>query len=296
MNNQHLTQDLNALSLFVELAQSLNITRSAQKLGYSKAYVSQKLKQLESQLNVKLIERSTRHMQLTESGRELYDEIAPSFVLISEALERLEAQQQKPRGVLRISAPVEFGQYLSQHVLGDFLALYPEIVIELDLTPERRELLSDRFDLLVRVGEVEDSSYIYRKIFETRMGLFAAPQTAQQIQKLRDIKAFKWIASGKEAALLGEAHPLLREQGPTAMVCTNLTARKQVIASNLGVGLLPCFIFQDAIRKGEIVQVLPEVQSPPIPFGFIYASKKYTPLKIRCFVDFVRQQIQNALS
>lgn len=289
------TPDFNELYLFAQIVKTLNMTQTAENLGYSKAHVSQKLKQLESRLNLKLIERSTRHMQLTEMGRELYNDIAPSFELISQAVERIEANQQKPKGVLRISAPVEFGQYLSQNLLGEFLALYPDIVIDLDLTPDRRELLSDQLDLLVRVGEVQDSSYIYRKIFETQMGVFAAPQQAHRIQKIRDVKTFKWIASGQEAALLGSEHPILNELGKTVMVCKNLTARKQLIANGVGIGLLPCFIFQKELESGEIIQVLPEVHSQNIPFGFIYASKKYTPLKIKHFVQFVVEKIGQTL-
>lgn len=285
-------RDFNELYLFAHIVKTLNITQTAQQLGFSKAYVSQKLKQLESHLNVKLLERSTRNMQLTEMGRELYNAISPSFTLISEAVERLEANQEKPKGVLKISAPIEFGQYLSQNILGDFLALYPDILIELDLTPDRRDLLSDHFDLLVRVGEVKDSSYIYRKIFETQMGIFSAPQYAHRIQKVRDIKTFNWIASGQEKVLLGQAHPLFNALGKTVMVCKNLTARKEFIANGVGIGLLPCFIFQKEIEKGEIIQVLPKIHSQNIPFGFIYASNKYTPPKIKHFVHFVIQKVQ----
>lgn len=284
-------QDFDQLYVFTHIVKTLNITQSAKQLGRSKAHLSQSLKQLESRLQVKLIERSTRKLQLTERGRELYTDISGPFAEITLALERLEAQQQKPKGRLRISAPIEFGHYLSQRVLGDFLALYPDISIDLDLTPDRRDLLSDALDLLVRVGPVQDSRLIYRKIFDAHMGVFCAPQHVHRLQRLQDVGAFKWIAAGQEAELLGPEHPLLAAQGPTVLVCKNLTARKHLIADGVGIGLLPGFIFPQEIQRGEIVQVLPGVQSAPIPFGFIYASQQYTPPKIKHFVDFVIERI-----
>ncbi|MGV3526611.1 MAG: LysR family transcriptional regulator [Candidatus Sericytochromatia bacterium] len=283
--------DFDQLYVFTHIAKSLNITQSAKQLGCSKAHVSQSLKQLESRLQVKLIERSTRKLLLTERGHALYTDMSDAFAQIIQAVERLEAQQEKPKGRLRISAPIEFGHYLSQRVLGDFLARYPDVSIDLDLTPDRRDLLGDGLDLLVRVGPVQDSQLIYRKIFDAHMGVFCAPQHVHRLQRLQDVGAFKWIAAGQEAELLGPEHPLLAAQGPTVMVCKNLTARKHLIADGVGIGLLPGFIFTQEIQRGEIVQVLPDVQSAPIPFGFIYASQQYTPLKIRYFVDFVVERI-----
>lgn len=280
------------LYLFTQIVKTMNITQTAARLGYSKAFVSKQLKQLERDLNVQLFERSTRKMRLTEIGQELYADIAPAMEQIQRSLARIEARKQKPQGVLRISAPVEFGQYLSQAVLPTFVQQYPHIWIDLELSPDKKELLSEHFDLLVRVGEVQDSSYIYRKIMDAHMGLFCAPQYAQRLKKIEDIRAFPWIAAGNEESLLGPGHRALDEIGPTVMLCRNLTSRMHMIASGAGIGLLPAFIFQAEILRGQIVPVLPEICSHPIPFGFIYAPQQYTPLKTKVFVEFVLAKLR----
>ena len=283
--------DLELMGLFATVVEQGSFTSAAELLGMPKSSVSQKISRLESQLGVRLLQRTTRRLSLTPQG-EVYVEQCRALLALARsanlAMARLRAA---PAGRVRITAPEATGTLLLGRILAEFRALYPEVVLELTLSDEQLDLVGEGYDLALRAAPLKDSSLICRRIGQVARHLVAAPAylaahgMPQQLSEL-----------GRYACLVHSAMPVwpLQEGGwrpQGACVSNSLLALREMALHDGGVALLPHHVCEGDLAAGRLQKVLPDQPIPANPFYLIYPSREHLAPALRTLMDFVAERL-----
>lgn len=285
---------IETLFYFTKVAQHMNITKAADELDVSKSVVSRALKELESTVGVSLIERNTRNMRLTDEGQRLYAQLFPAFERIETAFSGFQSSSISASGTIRLSGPVEFSQYLATHIIPSFRQLHPDIEVLIQSTPERKDLVKDKLDLVIRSGLQSDSSYHFRKIVTVSLKVFASQKFAPKTTNI-PINLVPWVRSENGKIMLrknGDAQPQPFYPGSTLSIADNLTVRKNLILNSDAVTLLPAFIFQQEIDSGLIKQVYKDYQSEDVSIYFLFGEKELMPIRTRLFIEYVCEHFE----
>lgn len=283
--------ELELMGLFATVVEQGSFTGAAELLGMPKSSVSQKISRLESQLGVRLLQRTTRRLSLTPQG-EVYVEQCRALLALARsanlAMARLRAA---PAGRVRITAPEATGTLLLGRILAEFRALYPEVVLELTLCDEQLELVGEGYDLALRAAPLKDSSLICRRIGQVPRHLVAAPAylaahgMPQQLSEL-----------GRYACLVHTSLPVwpLQEGGwrpQGACISNSLLALRELAINEGGIALLPHHVCEGDLASGRLQKVLPELAVPPNPFYLIYPSREHLAPALRSLMDFVAERL-----
>ncbi|MBQ4680755.1 LysR family transcriptional regulator [Aeromonas dhakensis] len=279
------------MGLFATVVEQGSFTGAAELLGMPKSSVSQKISRLESQLGVRLLQRTTRRLSLTPQG-EVYVEQCRALLALARsanlAMARLRAA---PAGRVRITAPEATGTLLLGRILAEFRALYPEVVLELTLCDEQLDLVGEGYDLALRAAPLKDSSLICRRIGQVPRHLVAAPAylaaygMPQQLSEL-----------GRYACLVHTSLPVwpLQEGGwrpQGACISNSLLALRELAINEGGIALLPHHVCEGDLASGRLQKVLPELAVPPNPFYLIYPSREHLAPALRSLMDFVAERL-----
>ena len=271
------------------LAQQGSYTAAAARLGVSKAAVSQRVAELERAAKVTLVQRTTRSVRLTEAGQRLVDDTRASFEQIAQSFEQVRDLAEQPSGLLRVTAPVALARQQLMPLLTEFLRLHPQVRIELDMADRLRSLATEGFDLAIRHTERAPDTHVAWTLCDTtsvlvatkaylrRAGAPAAPADLQQHNCLhyprsQDIPVWSFTPAH---ATVGRETVSVPVRG--SLSANNSEALREAALAGAGVALLPDFSAQEALRKGQLVQVLPDWQ---VDGGFgrhIFAIRPYTP-------------------
>lgn len=283
--------ELELMGLFATVVEQGSFTGAAELLGMPKSSVSQKISRLESQLGVRLLQRTTRRLSLTPQG-EVYVEQCRALLALARsanlAMARLRAA---PAGRVRITAPEATGTLLLGRILAEFRALYPEVVLELTLCDEQLDLVGEGYDLALRAAPLKDSSLICRRIGQVPRHLVAAPAylaahgMPQQLSEL-----------GRYACLVHTSLPVwpLQEGGwrpQGACLSNSLLALRELAINEGGIALLPHHVCEGDLASGRLQKVLPELAVPPNPFYLIYPSREHLAPALRSLMDFVAERL-----
>ncbi|MEV3807271.1 LysR family transcriptional regulator [Aeromonas dhakensis] len=283
--------ELELMGLFATVVEHGSFTGAAELLGMPKSSVSQKISRLESQLGVRLLQRTTRRLSLTPQG-EVYVEQCRALLALARsanlAMARLRAA---PAGRVRITAPEATGTLLLGRILAEFRALYPEVVLELTLCDEQLDLVGEGYDLALRAAPLKDSSLICRRIGQVPRHLVAAPAylaahgMPQQLSEL-----------GRYACLVHTSLPVwpLQEGGwrpQRACISNSLLALRELSINEGGIALLPHHVCEGDLASGRLQKVLPELAVPPNPFYLIYPSREHLAPALRSLMDFVAERL-----
>jgi len=288
------------------LAQQGSFTAAAARLGVSKAAMSQRMAELERYTGVPLVRRTTRSVRLTEAGEQLVDEVSASFHHIAQSLEQVSDQAEQPRGLLRVTAPVALARQQLVPQLTTFLAQYPDIRIELDLSDRLIALAPEGFDLAIRHTAHPPDTCVAWKLCQTRSVLVASRAYLQRHGSPRqptDLLQHNCLHYPRAPATptwtfqaLGGLHPGERQTLPVsgALSANNSEALRDAALAGLGVALLPDFSAQQALRAGQLVQVLPDW----LPVGafaeHLYALRPYAayvPRAVSVLVTHLRESL-----
>ncbi|MFQ2283107.1 LysR family transcriptional regulator [Aeromonas dhakensis] len=283
--------ELELMGLFATVVEQGSFTGAAELLGMPKSSVSQKISRLESQLGVRLLQRTTRRLSLTPQG-EVYVEQCRALLALARsanlAMARLRAA---PAGRVRITAPEATGTLLLGRILAEFRALYPEVVLELTLCDEQLDLVGEGYDLALRAAPLKDSSLICRRIGQVPRYLVAAPAylaahgMPQQLSEL-----------GRYACLVHTSLPVwpLQEGGwrpQGACISNSLLALRELAINEGGIALLPHHVCEGDLASGRLQKVLSELAVPPNPFYLIYPSREHLAPALRSLMDFVAERL-----
>jgi DNA-binding transcriptional LysR family regulator len=285
---------LNSMGIFVQVVSQGSFTGASQKLGLSRAQISKSVMQLEAHLGTRLLNRTTRKISLTETGRAYYDRCKTILHDIEE-IECIAGEQTvTPHGTLTISAPTSFGVLHLQKAIPEYLKQYPQVKIVLSLTDRFIDVVSEGFDVGIRIAKLEDSSLIARKIAPCKQAFCASPDYLAQngIPKVpidlsihscltysNDLKPEAWVLHGPEGK------QSIKVNGP---VCAdNGDILKEAAISGLGIISLPTFIVGADIKAGNLQPILTEYCPAEISIYAVFPSRRYLSAKVRTFVDFL---------
>src|SRR5262249_39669885 len=250
--------------VFVRVAEAASFTGAARLCGLPKSSVSRAVAALERELGVRLIQRTTRRLQLTEAGRAYYESVSRALSGIDEAPAAVSELQGAPRGPVRITAPADLGHWLLAPTLARFAMRYPEVRLEVSLTQRLVDLVHEGFDLALRIGKLADSRLVARPLGSVRAGIFAAPPYLKRrdrpasVAELaeRDCLLFRGVAGRAVWQLVGPAGRQAIEVRGTITADDNQFIR-EAAAAGKGLTLLPIFACSGR-EKRDLRRVLPE--------------------------------------
>lgn len=286
--------DINELNTLVRVVQAGSFTGAANAMKTQKAHVSRVVSALERKLGVRLLERSTRSLSLTEVGRDLYERAVGILGAVEEAERAAQATLAEPRGVLKLSCGAEFGQIAAQRWVHGYLGRYPQVSVEADFTSRLIDLVHEGFDLAIRVGSLPDSSLVARRLGELRYGLYASPgylarhgtpATPDGLLQ-HALLAFN-AGSQRHVWTLHRADKVcpVNTEGRARLRVNSRFAVCDAAVEGLGIGLLPHQVAAQALAQGRLAPVLPDWQPPPVPVHAVFPSSRYLAPKVRAFVD-----------
>ena len=287
---------LEFLKILVKVIESGSFTAAAERLGVPRSYVSRVMAQLEAQLGVVLVERTTRTRSITEAGREVYERAVGILAACDDITRVTQRIQDAPSGLLRLTCGVEFGMVMLNAWIEDFLALYPDMSVETEYTSRELDLVHEGFDLAIRVGPLPASRLVAKRLGQFSYGLFASPDylkahgiphTPEQLAAHRLVM---FSGAGPRQTLLLQ-HPRQREilQVPIQSrlrVNTGMSVRSAIVRG-LGIGPLPWAMVGNLINEGALVNVLAPWHPPSVDVYAVYPGNRYLTPKVRAFVDLV---------
>ena len=287
--------DLVALRSFVSVVDTGSFNQAAELLNASTAAISRRVSALEAALDVRLLNRTTRRIELTEAGQQFYQDVVNVFQSLDEAQERIQSRRQNLKGNLRVSAPLSFGITSLNPILSGFMKLHPELNIHLQLEDHRTDFVADGIDVGIRVGRLEDSSLVAIPITNVSGNFYAAPDyiakygEPQVPEDLIEHNCLRYSLTSPKFGWIFQENGVERNiEVKGTLTCNNGNALKDAAISGIGIIQSPTFIVDDAVEKGQLVEIL--TQYKPEPFGLyaIKLSRKFTSAKVNAFIDHVK--------
>lgn len=289
--------ELNRLAYFAAVVDAGAFTRAAERLGVTKAVVSQQVARLEEELGVTLLLRTTRKLALTEAGRKLHTRCVAILRESAEALVELTEGAEEPSGVLRMTAPVDYGLAVVMPVVASFAQTHPRCSVQVSLTDRIVDLQT--VDLAVRVGWLRDSSHIARRIGIMDQYLVCSRELADKLGRVRepeDLAALPVVAnlSLADPTVWHFAHP--RRGRRTARVQARITvdattAVHAAVLAGGGVSVLPDYVVAADLGAGRLVRLLPEWKLRSGGIYVLVASARFRPAKIRRFLELLSRAV-----
>ena len=286
--------DLNDVAVFVRVAEGSGFTVAARALGVPKSTVSRSLVRLERALGVRLVQRTSRSLALTDAGKAYYERVRGAVASVSDATADVVDMGTEPRGTIRLTAPVDLGQALVAGVVASFGLKYPQVRFEVSLTSRVVDLVAEGFDLAVRASPLLDSSLVARKLGGADLGLFASPEylerrgTPTKVADLatHDFVAFRSSAStGPTLLLTGPDGEEQRVETQSAIEADDLLFIERLVAQGAGIGLVPLFFTACAseIERQGLRRVLPKWAMRGSEIAIVAPSARQEPRRVKLF-------------
>ncbi len=283
-----------SFKVFLAVAGAGSFAAAADRLELSRAVVSKHIKHLEERVGTRLLERTTRRVALTELGRAFYERAQRAVGELDEAM--LEAGQSTaaPRGRIRITSALSFGLRHLSHAISAYLSRYPEVKIELELSDRFIDIGEEGFDLAIRIGTLDESSLIARKLATTRLVACASPAYIKQHgaprtpQELREHNCLTYSYNPRPkfwSFRRGGQEQTVQVEG--CVQVNNGDLLQQLVRDGHGIALLPAFLAGADLEAGRLVDVLREYDEGELGIYAVYTNRKYMPAKVRSFLNFL---------
>lgn len=284
---------MRSMEVFVQVVDAGSFTAAAGQLAISTVMVSKHIAALEKLVGARLLHRTTRSLGLTEIGARYCEECRHILHLVAMAEKGAQAMRATPRGVIKLSAPAAFGGYCLAPALADYLALYPEVSVEMDLSSRLSDLVEDGLDAAIRIGHLKDSALVARALQPTRMVICAAPSylarrgvpvTPADLGRHESLdfqhwrRDVRWRLEGTAPDAPLPVSRLRSNQGP---------ALRQAALAGLGLVMQAEVVLADDIAAGRLVPVLQQYMPQPRPMHLLYPRDRQATPKLSSFVEFV---------
>jgi DNA-binding transcriptional LysR family regulator len=289
--------DLNDLRIFEKVGSLRSFSAAARELSQPKSNISRGVARLEAALGTRLIQRTTRKVELTRSGESLLARCASALGQLGQALDFVGSLAAEPHGELRVSAGIGFGINVLSEQLPSFIRSFPNVNVMLDLTSRPAELVAERVDVAIRLGPLPDSSLVAVRLGEMRRILCAAPAYLERKgtpRNLEDLAGHDVIEmpglDGRPRTWSFIKDGRTTEVDVVPRICVNdaLTINR-LIMNEAGMGIVSCYLCANEIAAGRLVHLLPEWTAPPVPVSLVFPSKRELAPAVRTFVDFMRE-------
>ena len=289
--------------VFARVVEQDGFSAAARALGLPKSNVSRRVTRLEDQLGARLLERTTRKLRLTEIGRIYYEHCRRIAEEVSHAEISVDQLLEAPRGLLRLNASVTTGQQLISPLIAEFMELYPDVQIELFLSNRLIDVVEEGFDIVIRIGNLEDSSLIAKPLGESRFSFFASPSYLSargEPSDPDDLADHDWLvmSEGHPPAkwlLVGGEEQRTVAAAPRAIV-NDFTSLRRIALDGGGIAVMPSYMSDVLERQNRLVRILPGWSLPPVQFHALYPSHRGATPKVRAFLDFATERIRERLT
>jgi len=295
--------DSDTLKTFITVARQGSFAAAAQIIEIDPSQVSRVIAGLEKELGVRLFQRTTRHMALTEAGALYLSRVDSIVDELADARDQALAVNAAPRGHLRLTASVAFGQVCLVPLLAEFRTTFPDIVLELLLTDDNLDLIANRIDLAIRLAPCINKDLICAKLFDTRYRVCASPGYQSLASPIRTPLDIAQHESVRFTLPDFRTRWLFRDQASTiievpvkgGIVLSNALAIRECMLDGLGPALLANWLVDDDIRAGRCLDLFPDHEVTATSFDtaawLIYPSRRFLPNKVRVVIDFFRRHL-----
>jgi len=286
----------NDLWLFAKVADSGSFSKASQLIGLPKSTLSRRISNLERELGERLLQRTTRKLNLTEFGLRLVQHGRQVGEEIEAAVALTQHRQIQPSGVLRISMPNDFANLLLASLLAEFIEAYPAIALEIDLTARRVDLLSESFDLAIRMGDLpDDATLTAKRVYRHASGLYASPDylsrrgSPEQPQELLKHEALHLLTRTRERQpwQLNKGEEQWTGVPPGRASANSPELLVRLARQHQGIVAVPAPYAQVYVQSNELVRVLPEWSLPQVSAWAVFPGRRLMPAKTRVFIDFL---------
>lgn len=291
MNNFNSLDDF---LIFLEVVQSGSFTKASDRLRIPKANLSRKVSRLEQDLGVKLLERTTRTQHLTEQGniflkhcQKIKSEIDLACSSLAESIEQIS-------GTIKIGTSVGVAHEVLKDEMFKFLNAYDDLSLDLVLTNKRVDLITEGYDILVRIGKMEDSSFIAKKLGSINRKLFCHPDLLKEcgeIKTLNDLKKVRLLLMGSiykdNGVELQSNKKSFKLQPKKKLIIDDFSLLKQAAIDKLGIAIIPTYMCKDELKTNNLINILPEWSMQSIDVYAVYPKYRSKIQKVRVFLDFL---------
>jgi DNA-binding transcriptional LysR family regulator len=279
---------------FVAVAQTESFTQAASRLGISTAQVSRQVSQLENRLAIKLFYRTTRKVSLTEEGAIYFRHCRQVLDGLEEAERAISSLQHSPQGLIRMTAPVTYGERFVMPIVVDFMVQYPQVEVICELTNKQLDLVDGSYDLAIRLGRLADSSLIAKRLSSRRQYVCASPAYLKQYgvpENLTDLN--------QHDCLIGtNSHWHFDEQGKEKVIkvqgrlqCSSGMTLLDAAIRGMGVVQLPGYYVNEAIAQGQLTVLLAQYQQAKEGIWALYPQNRHLSAKVRLLVDMLAEKL-----
>jgi len=292
--------NLRRLTYFVSVVETGSFTAAAERLGITKAVVSQQVARLESEFKTSLLVRTTRKVQPTEAGQAFYQRCAMILREAEEAFDELAEGATEPSGTLRLTAPFDYGIGVVVPVIAAFRQRYPGCKVDAVLSDQTLNIMSGNIELAIRVGWLAETGLQARKIGTFRQLLVASSSMATQVARLNgpeDLAGMPFIANTalrdhlRWTFSLGDTERRVVNLQASIFLDATLAVREAVF-QGAGLSVLPDFAIADDLATGRLIHVLPQWQLPSGGIHAVFPAARFRPAKVRAFVDLLAKTEQ----
>lgn len=292
---------LDEMAVFAGVAEAGGFTAAAAVLGISKSAVSKRVSRLEDRLGARLLNRTTRRLSLTEVGAAFHERCIRILAEVEEAELAVSNLQAKPRGTLRVNAPMSFGVLHVVPALAGFMSRYPELKVDLVLNDRVVDLIEEGFDVAVRIANLPDSSLVARRLASFRRVVCASPDylrrhgTPVHPRDLRDHNClnYTYLLTTGGWRFRGPSGPLTVSVSGT-LEANNGDALCAAALSGIGVCMLPIFIVDKDLLAGRLQAVLRDFEETGLSIQAVFPHARHLSAKVRAFIDFLAQRFAHS--
>lgn len=285
--------DLDLVARFVRVAEARSFAAAALRTKLPKSTLSRSVTRLEQSLGVRLLERTTRSVRLTDEGLRLFETASRGLATIGEALDLASDSPTQLRGSLRITAPPDLGNLLVAEMVARFTALHPEVKIEVDLSGRIVDLVKDGFDAAFRAGQLRDSSLVARKLCGFGAGIYVSPAVAAKHpvpKKPADLEALPFVlfrpAQGEQRIVLKSPKASARITVRGSVASDDLAFVHRSCLAGAGYAWLPTFAGEPGVAEGTLQRALPTFESNAGGLYLVYPSSRLAPARLVALRDF----------
>lgn len=280
--------------IFARVARTGNMSAAGREMGLSPAVVSKRISLLEERLGARLFQRTTRQLTLTETGEGYFRRVVDILSLIAEADDFVSRRNTNPRGQLKLTAPTSFSRFHLTPYLSRFLSIYPEIQLDIHLTDNFVDIIRDGFDIAIRIGELQDSSLVARKLSPDTRVIVASPEYLEKNgtpKTLKDLENHNCLNAGAQELWTvdgpGGSHEI-RVRGNIRSNSADLI--REALIAGMGIGLRGTWEIGQEIRNGKLKIVLPQYRgSAKMAIYAVYPSRDFMPAKVDVLLEFLAQ-------
>ncbi len=291
--------NLNRLRYFVATVGAGSFTAAADRLGVAKTVVSHQVAQLEAELQVTLLKRTTRKLHLTEAGRQFYDRAVAILLDADDAFAEVARGSETPNGTLSVTAPIDYGQAVVAPAVAEFVRRFRGVGVELKFDDALLDLIDADVDVAIRLGWLADSTMLMRRLGGFRQLLVCSPvlvESAKRALSPTGLDALPWVGNrllrhpldwtfenGGEAATVTGTPAIMADKTPTAYAC---------ILAGAGIGVLPDFVVWRDLAEGRLLHLLPEWTLPDGGIYAVYPEGRYRAARVRRFIEVLSETEQ----